>query len=73
MRWAFLLAVLFLAGCGDETQDPTYRRGYEAGHHDGWAETCNQIERFSDRIHETLRGFTHRVYSTSGRDEGLID
>ena len=42
-----------LIGCGESSED-AYERGYEEGHYDGWAETCNSIENFSARINNLL-------------------
>ena len=40
---SFSLAML-LTGCGESTEE-AYKREYDAGLHDGWADTCNDIER----------------------------
>ena len=44
---------MLLTGCGESTEE-AYKRGYDDGLHDGWAYTCNDIERFSDRIATVL-------------------
>ncbi len=43
-----------LAGCG-ESSDEAYQRGYDDGIYDGWADTCNEIARFSSRMESTLK------------------
>lgn len=55
---AKLLALTFvpamlLVGCGEST-DEAYQRGYDEGLYDGWAYTCNNIERFNSRIADVL-------------------
>ena len=45
---------LLLASCG-ESADDAYQRGYDDGLSDGWAETCNEIGRFSMSIEQTLK------------------
>jgi hypothetical protein len=50
----FVALCLLLASCGESTDD-AYQRGYDAGVHDGWADTCNEIARFSSSIEGTLK------------------
>lgn len=45
----FIAATMLLAACG-ESNEEAYERGYE----DGWADTCNQIARFSSQMEATL-------------------
>ena len=43
-------AIAFLSSCGESTEE-----AYERGLYEGWAETCDEIERFSLRIEEVLK------------------
>lgn len=48
-----LVSTALVTSCGEDTEE-AYQRGYDDGHYDGWAETCNEIRRFSRDIEETL-------------------
>ena len=57
MGWIVAIAIvllLVLTFCG-ENSDDAYQRGYEDGLHDGWAQTCNDIARFSGSIESALK------------------
>lgn len=54
--WIVLLIIaVFITATFGESADDAYTRGYEAGLHDGWIETCDDIGRFSRPIEDILK------------------
>jgi hypothetical protein len=49
-----ILFAALLIGCDDKPK-PYDQRSYDAGFHDGWADTCNQIDRYKDSIGKALK------------------
>jgi hypothetical protein len=58
MSIAQLTAVLVVAagllGC-DDSPKPYDQRNYDAGFRDGWADTCDRIDKFKDSIGKALK------------------
>jgi hypothetical protein len=53
-RLLFTIILLVAAtGCDDKPK-PYDQRSYDAGFHDGWADTCNQIDRYKESIGKAL-------------------
>ena len=49
-----ILAATLLLGCDDKPK-PYDQRSYDAGFHDGWADTSNQIDRYKDSFGKALK------------------
>ena len=54
-RLTMLALGLFFASACDENPKPYDQRSYDAGFHDGWADTCNRIDRYKDSIGKALK------------------
>jgi hypothetical protein len=53
---AMLVFALLVSGasCSDDSK-PYHQRSYDAGFYDGWADTCNRIDRYKESMGKALK------------------